>query len=275
MKVWYASDLHVESKTNRTATLALRDLAIKEAPDVLILGGDVCNGPHALSGVLAMFSGIAPLNVFVPGNHELWDGAIDARTIHYKVLPEICSAHGFDMLIDEPLQIGSIGIVASMGWYDGTFAPPNVFSADALARKQHLGRVLLDASQLRWLAADGSPMSDADVTNLLLDDLRSQIENLGDEVTRVVAALHMVPHANALGQRWNEEERSYFRAFQGSERFGELLGRDSRIRDILCGHDHESSQSKIGTITVHKRPVGHIKPGSVFEPTAHRVLLDL
>lgn len=274
MKIAAISDLHVESAANRRAVSAMATFLRELRPDVLLVLGDVCNGPYEVGAVLARFADIGRRRLYIPGNHELWCADQDARTLYYRTLPEMAVREGFDFPLDAPIMVDGVAFVGTMGWYDGSFGHPS-HDRSTLSAKSFGGRALLDARHVRWIGADG-PLADADVTSLLCDDLEDQLRAVPTECTTIIGATHMIPHAGLLGPRWDRDAgMRYFRAFQGAERLGDVLSADSRVRHVVAGHNHERLSVVASGTHWHLAPLGNLRGEEAFDPDLHTTVVDV
>jgi uncharacterized protein len=80
-RVLFASDLHLGLPWTRRAPEDLLHAVLAEAPDVVLLGGDLVDGVRGLSAVAPCVRGLSTLApvAAVPGNHDVAAGAAAVR----------------------------------------------------------------------------------------------------------------------------------------------------------------------------------------------------
>src|SRR5436190_47345 len=97
LRIALTADLHwgPHGHGNDATQLLIASLQDKP-PDLLILGGDVGAG-HRFAECLALFDGLACRKALIPGNHDIWVEAGDARgdslTVYRDYLPSLCREH--------------------------------------------------------------------------------------------------------------------------------------------------------------------------------------
>jgi predicted MPP superfamily phosphohydrolase len=80
-RILFASDLHLRNDGPRHIVEGLIEIASKESPDLVLLGGDLvdrANGVEALEELVRKFSLIVPVCA-VGGNHDRWLGVAQVR----------------------------------------------------------------------------------------------------------------------------------------------------------------------------------------------------
>lgn len=99
-RVLFASDLHLRQRGPAHIVDGLVEIAFRERPDVVLLGGDLVdwpNGLDALGTLVRRLSHAAPVGA-VAGNHDRWIGAAKVRAV-------VLDAGG-RWLEDEPWLLG-------------------------------------------------------------------------------------------------------------------------------------------------------------------------
>jgi hypothetical protein len=281
VRAFLASDLHVDAPGNAEFVRRLAVLARDDRPDVVIIAGDVCNGVRDLAATLRLFAPAAPARIYVPGNHELWatrDGDAGARERYYRELPAIARAEGFHPLVTESVILGDVGFAGTMGWYDYSFAGPiPEFPESELATKRRDGLEWLDRRFVRWTDAEGAPLTDAEVADLMIADLRAQLESLaGTALRSVVLVTHHLAFTGVIPPIFVDGRLRFFRAFLGSTRLGDAAASDPRITLALAGHVHSVRSARHGRIEARTCPVGYPRERRADEPVeARRLLIDV
>src|SRR5690606_825719 len=92
---------------------------------VLLVGDTSITDGDTLEQCLSRFRIDGP-KLFVAGNHELWTRNRDSRSIYDDALPQRLRALGWHWLEAEPFATRSAAIVGSIGWYDYSFARPEL-----------------------------------------------------------------------------------------------------------------------------------------------------
>ena len=189
----------------------------------------------------------------MPGNHDIWVRGVDARgdslDLYDRLLPDICRAHGFTYLDQEPLVIpdSDLAVVGSMNWYDYTWDNDLLRAAaddwrERLASKRFARGMHNDANFVRW-SMDDVAFTDRVVTKLVSD--------LDASLGQVANAMVVVHHPPVRGLLYPAQEpltmdALLWRAFSGNERLErELTDRAKRIPFVFCGHTHAARTCEI------------------------------
>jgi Icc-related predicted phosphoesterase len=268
MRLLVTADLHYNHPRSRPLAEALIDEMNAAGGDVLLVVGDtgVADG-DSIEQCLSRFRFDGP-KLLVAGNHELWTQRDDSHAIYARELPERARQLGWRWLEDEPLVLGDVGFVGSIGWYDYTFADPSLriprifyarkVSPAAARMLPEIYADLLDhipppggsADELvaRW--NDGRFVklhrSDDQFLQELCQKLESQLDAM-QNVRSIVAAIHHVPFAQLLPPVLRRQ-LAFARAFLGSPKLGEVLQRYENVRRVLCGHSHFEARATIGAV---------------------------
>lgn len=265
MRLIVTADLHFNHGHSKPLAIELIEKINRTAGDVLLVIGDtaVADGPE-LEQALSLFTFRGP-KLFVAGNHELWTKRDDSLSIFREELPARVRALGWHWLEDDPFVIDDIAIVGSVGWYDYSFAVPELEIdsrfyeakiapgvAERLEEHKHLihgdeSPAALDVIA-RW--NDGKfvklGQSDSAFTQDRLESLSHQLDAHRDKKS-IIAAIHTVPLPQLLpprrGMQWD-----FARAYLGSPRIGELLLSRPNVSHILCGHSHWPMETTIDSV---------------------------
>jgi len=272
MRVLVTADLHYDIQRSRRPARRLADEVCAAAGDALVLVGDTAGAdPEPMRECLRLFRRFPGRKLLVPGNHCLWSrqGA-DALVLYEEVLPDLAAGEGFAVLDHEPVALGGLGLVGSIGWYDYSFRDESLGIPEAFYRAKvapgaaaylgshpdlidaHVG--VLTERQLalgsRWM--DGVyvklPIRDEEFVTLLVEKLARQLAALSPRVERIVAFLHHVPFAQ-LVPRGVPDRFAFAAAYMGSQRFGEVLLACQKVTDVYCGHTHWPGRVRIGHLT--------------------------
>jgi 3',5'-cyclic AMP phosphodiesterase CpdA len=264
MRLIITSDLHYNVLRSKQPTLELAErLRGLRADALLILGDAAGQDASIVRECLQLFDGFAGRKFFVAGNHELWAAPGESSLDRYeRTLPEICRQTGFHDLDLEPVVLGNVGLVGSVGWYDYSFRPANLnipmrfyeakIAPGAASRTERYSHLLATDHDVppdtlrigtRWM--DGEhvrlPMSDPEFCDYLLDRLRRHLDQVAPHCERIVAALHHVPFRELVRGNPNPSW-AFAEAYLGSEAFGQVLVEQPKVRHVFCGHTHQAGR---------------------------------
>ncbi|WP_175686626.1 metallophosphoesterase [Burkholderia anthina] len=206
MKVRVLSDLHLES--NQPDTIAHADA------DLVVLAGDIHNHAEGLRWAAETFDPAVPV-VYVPGNHEYYDGEFGAlETAMRDVAHTLDNVHYLNngVYVDPRERFRVLGTTL---WTDFS-----LFGADAasLARSIEAGeRVMLDFKgliQVTWphdaaLHAEGEPERDFTPADAIALHRQSRAWLEARLATpfagRTIVVTHHAPHLRSLAERYAED----------------------------------------------------------------------
>ena len=268
MKIAATADLHYNVPRSKAPTERLAETLRDVDPDVLLLVGDLAGrDTDTLKRCFDLFAPMRARRLYVPGNHELWVRPGEDSLHRYRHrLAEICTESGVQYLPAAPVVIGRIGFVGSIGWYDYSFRarslpiPERFYHAKvapgAAAMLDHHAHLLEDRSDLtddlmaittRWM--DGvhvrMGLDDATFLGMLIDDLNDHLRRAAESAETIVAAIHHLPFPE-LVRRVDEGNWAFASAYMGSERLGQALLAEPKVRHVFCGHSHWPGQVKRG-----------------------------
>jgi len=278
MRLVFTSDLHVDvSERHRDAVTAIARMMRECRPDVVVVAGDAGNTIAAIEETLSFFSQIDARKFFVPGNHDVWietenDGLIDSRVKYAERIPEACRKTGFHDLGHEPVVLGNIGFVGSLGWYDYTFADPRLhMSEDDYWRGRYGDEIWWDKKMTYWMpprklgtsgdtrARPAERMRDPEVCFEMCERLEAQITSIEDRVETIVAVIHTLPFFVGLPR---SDPPRYLDAYMGSERLGRILEAHTKVEHCIHGHKHTSGEWTVGRIRTYRRTLGRVEEGA-------------
>lgn len=273
MKILITADLHYDVRRSRRPA---EDLArrVRETPgDVLVLLGDSAGADlDVFRKCLRLFSDFPGRKLLVPGNHCLWRHGEETSLQRYeKLIPAAARKEHFHVLDFEPVRLGDIALVGSIGWYDYSLRDeslgiPEEFYREKLSpgaakyyggydellarhaaaiteRQLSLGTRWMDG----WRCALG--MSDEDFLQRLLDTLEEQLDACSRSAKRIVVFLHHLPFGRLVPEH-RPDRFAFSAAYMGSEKLGRLLRRYDRISDVYCAHSHWPGRIRVGRMNV-------------------------
>jgi Icc-related predicted phosphoesterase len=284
MQLLVTADLHYnQPKSRALADSLIEQMNAIEADVLLIVGDTATSDGDALERCLSRFRFHGP-KLFIAGNHELWTHQADSHSIFVDQLPRRIRAIGWHWLENEPLILGDVAIVGSIGWYDYSFAWPALgiprrfygakISPGAAERFSQFAGLFDRTDDLppearaivaRWNDGKFAKLGRSDET--FLDDLLASLEiqlQAVSNVRQVVVATHCVPLAGLLPPT-GRSQWDFARAYLGSQRMGKLILSHGNVTQILCGHSHFPVELSIG-------PVRATNIGSGYRQKTYRLI---
>lgn len=246
LRLAVTADLHWgPNPRGDTATRLLVDHLAADPPDVLVLAGDIGAGPD-FGRCLALFDGLSCRKVAVPGNHDVWVTADDARgdslRVYREELPQLCAAHDVHYLDGGPLIVpeADLALVGSMNWYDYSWSVDRLRALtpdweERLRTKTFSRGRHNDARFVRW------PLDDAGFTATAVAAFDRQLMEALAQTSRVIVVTHHPPvRALAFPPRDPPTLDSLlWEAFTGNVAIEAVLARHAdRIPLAFCGHTH-------------------------------------
>jgi predicted phosphodiesterase len=238
MRLQIASDLHLECLEWKFP--AFRGVEPVDA-DVLVLAGDIAKG----SRVLDLFGDWPCPVVFVPGNHEFYDGEIASvlAELHLRAsdFPNV------KILAQGTWEHDNVRFIGCTLWTDyAVFGAERVAAAMATCAEK-----IVDHCSIR--CAGDRPFLPSDALALH----RGQRQWLSDRLAepfagRTVVITHHGPHRNSIAPLYADDLTSAAYA----SNLDECLG----IADLhIHGHTHESFDYAIGRTRVVANPMGYCR----------------
>ncbi len=264
MRVAYTSDIHIDTSARHWEMAeAVADVMDELRPDVIVLAGDAGNSLHSLEDSLGFFSRFAVPKLFVPGNHDVWieirDGELlDSREKYAHQISHTCRKMGFRDLGQQPVVLGSVGFVGSLGWYDYSFADQRLgLDKDDYWRGRHGDEIWWDKEMTFWARpalADKGPtgerMRDPEVCAELAGRLDAHLSEIEGKVDRIIAVIHTLAFIETLER---SEPAYYLDAYTGSARLGQILKAHPKVTHCIGGHKHKGGDWTVGGIEVRRR----------------------
>ena len=268
MRLLVTADLHYNHGKSRPVAEDLIDRMNGAGGDAVLVVGDtaVADG-DALERCLARFTCPGP-KLLVAGNHELWTHGPDSHALFTDDLPRRARALGWHWLEDDPFVAGDTAIVGTVGWYDYSFAPPELgiprrfyaakVSPGAAGRLGGAFASLLETTDdilpvardvvARW--NDGKFVklgrTDEQFLQERLDDLQRSLVSV-EHCRTVVAAVHCVPFRQLLPPP-HSAQWDFVKAYLGSDRIGQLLLSHRNVKHAYCGHSHLAREATVGDL---------------------------
>jgi predicted phosphodiesterase len=267
MRILLTADLHFNHPRGRTLAENLIDQMNTAGGDVLVVIGDtaVADG-DMMERCLSRFTFTGP-KLFVAGNHELWTNGSDSYEIFTTTLPKRVRDLGWHWLETDPFVAGDLAIVGSVGWYDYSFASPELgiprrfyaakISPGAAERFASMAPLFETTDDIlpiareiiaRWNDGKFVKLGRGDDVFLqeILDRLERQLMSLS-HMKHVIACIHHVPLRELLPPP-HSAQWDFAKAFMGSERIGQILLACPNVRNVFCGHSHLARDVMVGDI---------------------------
>lgn len=247
MRILVTADLHYRP-SQRDIYLAFARWVEAQRPDCFIISGDAGHPLRLYRRALQLFAGLSCPRLLVPGNHDLYRGEYDSRTLWETVLPGTARDEGFVWLEDSvvtlplvsrggaeagggaPLQIGICG---TMAWYDYSSRYPDLGYTDDDYR--HLkGMVNHDADYIDW------PWSDVAMARFLSRRFGERLLRLVRDpaVRQILVATHMPVFRQAVPRHDESSTWRLLSAYMGNLTLGGLLRETPKVTHVVSGHIH-------------------------------------
>ena len=270
MRILITADLHYRP-SQRDAFIAFAGWVAAQRPDCLVVAGDVGHPLRLFQRALQLFAELDCPKLLLAGNHDLYRGESDSRTLWERALPEATRAEGFVWLEDEVVvlpaggagksdffgEIGFLGddsqkfgfsaeaelperhiaIVGTMGWYDYSSRSPHRELDDAALRAmKHL--VNHDADYIDW------PWSDVAMARYLARRFAGRLRRAAADpaVDQVLVMTHVPIFEEAVPNYPENDFWSLMRAYAGNFTLGELVRRMPKVTHVVSGHIHNAGR---------------------------------
>lgn len=251
MRVAVTADLHWgHSAAGDAATQLLVDHLRDNAPDLLLLGGDVGAGAH-FRACLELFGDIHGVKALVPGNHDLWVSSDDARGDSWRVyqehLPAVCAGHGFHYLDHSPLIFPELNgaVAGTINWYDYSWSLTRLQQEvpDWEWRLQNMAFTRGRHNDRRFVRWD---LDDVRFTHHVVAAFERHLVQVMEQVQHVLVLTH---HPALYGLSFPRNgppsvpDGLLWDAFSGNAAIEKLLDRHAqRIDYIFSGHTHRARE---------------------------------
>ena len=268
MRILITADLHYRP-TQREVFVAFADWVQAQQPDCLVIAGDIGHPLRLFRRALQLFSSLECPKLVLAGNHDLYRGEVDSRTLWEQTLPDATREEGFIWLEDEVIRLplgdaqkfdfseevelldeysqisgfsaetGFLGrhlaIVGTMGWYDYSSRAPHLDLDDAALRAMKR-LVNHDADYIDW------PWSDVAMARYLGRRFAGRLRGASDDaaVNQVLVVTHVPIFEQAVPNHPESEFWSLLRASMGNFTLGELVRRMPKVTHVVSGHIHRA-----------------------------------
>lgn len=236
MRIVITADLHYRP-ADRDQFLAFADDVAAQSPDCLVVAGDIGHPLRLFHRALQLFDDLTSPRLFIAGNHDLYRGEFDSRTLWEHALPRATRAEGFVWLEDEVVRLGRVAIVGTMAWYDYSARAAQAPDDPAvLAAAKQL--VIHDADYIDW------PWSDVAMARYLARGFERRLQQAVQDpaVEQIVVVTHVPIFPEAVPERPDVEMWTLMRAYMGNFTLGGLVRRTPKVTHVISGHIHLPGQ---------------------------------
>ena len=205
-----------------------------------MLAGDLGHPLRLFRRALQLFADLSCPRLVLAGNHDLYHGEHDSRTLWQQALPEATRAEGCIWLEDEIVRLGDVAVIGTMAWYDySAYAGPEPLTPAALRAAKHL--VNHDADYINW------PWSDVAVARYLAKGFarRLQAAVANPAVQRIVVVTHVPIFPAAVPDRPDVPMWTLLRAYMGNFPLGKLVQATPKVSTVISGHIHLPGQWQV------------------------------
>lgn len=239
MRILVTADLHY-APSRRVDYLAFARRLEGLAPDCFVLAGDVGHPLRLFRRGLQLFADLACPRLLIAGNHDLYRGDFDSRTLWEAQLPAVARDEGFIWLEETVWRRGPLAVCGTLGWYDYSAASPHL--PFAAADYPHLKKLVNhDADYIDW------PWSDRAMARYLARRFTARLGALEADpsVEQIVVITHVPIFPPALPPYPQSELYSLQRAYLGNFTLGELVQAHSKVTHVVSGHLHRGGHWRI------------------------------
>lgn len=236
MRILVTADLHYQP-ARRADYVAFARRVEMANPDCLVVAGDIGHPLRLFRRGLQLFAGLSCPRLLITGNHDVYRGDCDSRTLWEARLPDLIREEGFVWLEETTWRLGSVGICGTMGWYD--YSARSLHLPFAAEDYPHLKKLVNhDADYIDW------PWSDRTMARFLAKRFTARLEALEHDpaVTSIVVVTHMPVFAQALPPYPQSETYSLQRAFLGNFTLGDVVQQHAKVSHVVSGHLHRAGQ---------------------------------
>jgi predicted phosphohydrolase len=254
MRILITADLHYRP-SQREVFVAFADWVQAQQPDCLVIAGDVGHPLRLFRRALQLFARLDCPKLLLAGNHDLYRGEVDSRTLWEQALPEATRDEGFVWLEDEVIRLPlggaqkfdfseevellahHVAIVGTMGWYDYSSRAPHLDLDDAALRAMKR-LVNHDADYIDW------PWSDVAMARYLGRRFAGRLRCAVDDpaVSQVIVVTHVPIFEQAVPNHPESEFWSLLRASMGNFTLGELVRCMPKVTQVVSGHIHRAGR---------------------------------
>lgn len=194
MRIAYASDIHREKGKQVHA------LVLPEGTDVLVLAGDIGHAEEAIAWIVETFGTEIPI-VYVPGNHEFWEGVYQHVMIRMKEAAARCP--NVHLLMEETIEIDGWTFIGVTAWTDLEWGgkPNNVLPGTN------------DYQEIRWREPGNSYRNLMVKDTLALNERAERFiwHELGErDTTKCIVVTHHAPTPHNIHENYATHPKNAF-----------------------------------------------------------------
>jgi 3',5'-cyclic AMP phosphodiesterase CpdA len=267
MRIALTSDIHFHPPWADRAE-ALVGLIQEQAPDLLILAGDIGEPLEMFEQGLVTFEPACECRAALPGNHDVWHRVSDhtSQALWDSLLKQTSEAHGYHWLERENLVVDSIGICGTVAWYDYSGKQPALpLSDDQYERLKTM--ISNDGRFIDW------PWRDREFAHRVGVAFLERLDALENDsqVTDVIAVTH-VPLFKECLRPVSTPEHGIANAYYANLPLGEAVLQRRKVRALFSGHVHLAARLEVnrgdsGPLLVCNVPADYGKPAALIFDT--------
>lgn len=236
MKTVFLSDIHVDINRDYPVAQELARYAKEQEARLVVIAGDVSENQQETLDTLNQVEQLSGAKVlFVPGNHDLWgpkDDPTQIEAIYDRYCQDEHCLCGRDFVFEDKVVLGDVG------WYDYSFGSGR-YSFEEFEKMSLAGRTWQDSLRNAWTRDNQGR------NQWMLSRLEARMAAYPDK--KLVMVTHMLPIKEFTVPQ-EMANWSYFNAFLGSRKLGELYTRYP-VEVAVCGHVHYRKTLEKGGIT--------------------------
>lgn len=232
MRILTTSDLRYSGE-NKSLVEHLAAQIRDEAPDVLLIAGNLGESLAQFEAVLCMFEGLPCPKAVIAGDRDVWnrDGQYTSQQLWADILPAAIRRHGYAYLEEENLIVGHVGICGTIGWYD--YSGRDTRLGYTVEQYRELkGLVNRDAQYIDW------PWSDQEFAGKVQNAFASRLEALERDraIAHVVVVTHIPIFQDAIVHIPNDAQWNFGTAYAFNLTLGRMVAPRMKVRHVVSGH---------------------------------------
>ncbi|MDA1087805.1 MAG: metallophosphoesterase [Verrucomicrobia bacterium] len=245
MKVAIFPDLHVGITQESTARLVAEKLRA-EAPDVIVLAGDLGEPLPRFEQALDLFADVDCAVAVLAGNHDVWNRfeIETSEELWNGRLPGAVRDRGFVWLEEENIVAHGTAVVGTIGWYDYSAKPPEFAHKDDEVMFRTKKVFNNDGNYIDW------PWTDVEFAGMVGASFVQRMEaaNADPAVHEIIVVTHVPVFPEQASRQPGNNPRAA--AYFGNWSLGRVIEQYDKVAHVFSGHTHD------GVAAVHVTPRG-------------------
>ncbi len=256
-----------------------KNLQREKGECAFVIVGDVAQSLPLLHNYLHKFKHINVPKFFTAGNHDIWVESEGANSFlkYTLLLKEAVEDAGFHFLDAAPKIMGDIGFVGNIGWYDYSFRRRYLILPDAFKLIRVKEKNLIDWQDLtiedyrkkvlfgeidgklhmitRWndIMFIRWEMTDEEFVDYCLGKIKQDFDEIREKVSKIVFFSHHI-HFQQCVQYMGVPKWDFNTAFYGSEKIGQFLLKEKKLKTVIFAHSHIMDARKVQHVNAYNFP---------------------